>query len=276
MSMSNESQPKYTAQEISLCALKLDMYWEEERLAGGTAFFYELDSRLFLVTNWHNVTGRNPDTGKPIRDDAGLPDRVAVGIPGVTSEGGIEFFEVAKMLYSDEDRLRATWWEHPSHLQRVDLAVIPFGSRLDFHTELNTRVVAVSDQVVSTPEVGASAGQDVFTLGFPRLIDGGGLGIWKRGSIATEPSFDLDKLPKIFIDSATREGMSGSPVFVRGLVSVRVPGRQVSGLAFKHRFLGVYSGRVGDDTFLAQLGVVWKESAIIETIKARKLGQSPF
>ena len=50
---------------------------------------------------------------------------------------------------------------------------------------------------------------DVFVLGYPRGISGG------RGfpiSIATEPKIDLDGVPKLLIDTATREGMSGGPV----------------------------------------------------------------
>jgi hypothetical protein len=42
------------------------------------------------------------------------------------------------------------------------------------------------------------------------------------------------------------------------------------------RFIGVYSGRVGDDTFQAQLGVVWKYDVIDEIIKSSTLGKSSF
>jgi hypothetical protein len=35
------------------------------------------------------------------------------------------------------------------------------------------------------------------------------------------------------------------------------------------RFVGVYSGRLGaDDEFKAQLGIVWKESALISLIES--------
>ena len=45
------------------------------------------------------------------------------------------------------------------------------------------------------------------------------------------------------------------------------PGKAVIGEG--RRFIGLYSGRVGDDEFQAQLGIVWKESAILEIMNQR-------
>jgi hypothetical protein len=53
--------------------------------------------------------------------------------------------------------------------------------------------------------------------------------------------------------------------------------RAIGGFFGKGRkFLGIYSGRVGDDTFLAQLGIVWKSRVIDEIIEGRKIGLSFF
>ena len=53
----------------------------------------------------------------------------------------------------------------------------------------------------------------MFVLGYPKGISGGrGFPIWKRASIATEPDIQHDGLPKLLVDTATREGMSGAPV----------------------------------------------------------------
>jgi hypothetical protein len=57
---------------------------------------------------------------------------------------------------------------------------------------------------------------DAFVLGYPRGMSGGGhFPVWKRATIATEPDIDLDGLPRFYIDTATREGMSGSPVYAQ-------------------------------------------------------------
>ena len=94
--------------------------------------------------------------------------------------------------------------------------------------------------------------------------------IWKRGSIATEPDIDLDGLPKLFVDTASREGMSGAPVFAQytGFWTPEDKSElKDSVFGTGRRFLGIYSGRVGDDPFQAQLGIVWKPTAIEEIIK---------
>ena len=128
-------------------------------------------------------------------------------------------------------------------------------------------------------------GDDVFVLGYPRGFDGGHeLAIWKRGSIASQPNVDLEKLPKILVDTATREGMSGAPVIARrrGLIIPRgvqgTPG-QFTGLELigqADTFLGVYSGRIGDDELGVQLGIVWKARVLEEIIVGQRIGQSPY
>lgn len=257
---------------VSLAAMKVSLSFEGHSLGGGTAFFYELDGVRYLVTNWHNVTGLNPLSRECLHPKGGLPDAISIQIPCYceeTSSVRFQSFEIS--LFFDDDRLKPIWWEHPTHKEKVDLVAIPWA----FDSE-GMHVISANSSDISHDSLGMSPGMDVFTLGFPRLMDGGGLAIWKRGSIATEPGIDVDGLPKILIDTATREGMSGSPVFASGLVSFRETGRQLSSLAIRKRFIGIYSGRVGDDTFLAQLGMVWKESAIIETIRGKMAGTSPF
>ena len=41
-------------------------------------------------------------------------------------------------------------------------------------------------------------------------------------------------------------------------------------------FLGVYSGRLGDDALGAQLGLVWKASVIDEIVRGGTRGKTPF
>ena len=57
---------------------------------------------------------------------------------------------------------------------------------------------------------------EVFILGFPYKIGNASqIPIWKRGSVASEPELDCDNLPKLFVDTASRPGMSGSPVIYK-------------------------------------------------------------
>ena len=110
-------------------------------------------------------------------------------------------------------------------------------------------------------------------MGYPRGMSGGGhFPIWKRATIATEPDVDLDGLPRFYVDTATREGMSGSPVYAQE-VGYWLPEGETdkakASIGKGRRFIGVYSGRLGaEDEFKAQLGIVWKESALISLVES--------
>lgn len=82
---------------------------------------------------------------------------------------------------------------------------------------------------ISSIRIPVKPGCQVYVIGFPSSLSSGfGLPIWKSGYIASEPAYDVilggklsefggmrggTKIPAIFIDSLTRSGMSGSPVF---------------------------------------------------------------
>ncbi len=143
-----------------------------------------------------------------------------------------------------------------------------------------TNAVPANAESLELDKLSLTPGMDVFVLGYPRGISGGGrFPLWKRGSIASEPDVNIDDLPKMYIDTATREGMSGAPVYAQEVGVWAPEGKKLpDGAMFGrgHRFIGIYSGRVGDDPFLAQLGIVWKEEAIQEIIAGARSGTSSF
>jgi hypothetical protein len=115
-------------------------------------------------------------------------------------------------------------------------------------------------------------GDDVFVLGYPYAITGGGnFPVWKRGSIATEPDIDYEDSPKFYINTASRPGMSGSPVISRRIGIHGTENGKIVGttrIGELRNFLGIYSGRViGYTDFEAQLGIVWKKRVIEEIIE---------
>ena len=107
-------------------------------------------------------------------------------------------------------------------------------------------------------------------LYFPFGKQTGYIPIWKKASVASEPELDVENLPYFFADTATRTGMSGSPVVLykdRPITMINEKERKVS----RHwtKFVGVYSGRIGADNETkgdAQLGRVWKPHVIQEMI----------
>ncbi|EKD70098.1 MAG: hypothetical protein ACD_46C00636G0001, partial [uncultured bacterium] len=87
---------------------------------------------------------------------------------------------------------------------------------------------------------------------------------------------------KYMIDSATRSGMSGSPVFAsfnhvgfkkQDGTFTNTPEIDCLFCVIPHfEFLGVYSGRIGgDDDNKIQLGNVWRKNVIKEVIVGQKI-----
>jgi Trypsin-like peptidase domain len=265
----------------SLVTTPIIALYHSQELGSATGFFYRHDNHLFLITNWHVATGRHFETFECLNKQGGLPDRLRIMLFGgghlLGGSGQLgEAMDFELTLYRDSDSNQhpeqPLWWEHAAWRRRVDIVAIP----LDIPPEVKVNTI---DAVNTVPSMLLTVSRDVFVLGYPKGISGGrGLPIWKRASIATEPAIDLDGLPKMLIDTATREGMSGAPVIaladgdfeVEGMPpAYRKPGRV-------YRFVGVYSGRLGRDEMQAQLGIVWKAPAIQELLQAPSLGQSSF
>ena len=130
------------------------------------------------------------------------------------------------------------------------------------------------------PKQDLRPGEEVFVVGFPLGLPlTAGAAIWKRGSIATDPAFPIDGKPKFLIDTATREGMSGSPVYVwQEYVSGQTPNQGLSLSSSEYFLAGVYSGRyeaaneangnVESIIFKAQLGIVFSRIGLLEVIRS--------
>lgn len=120
------------------------------------------------------------------------------------------------------------------------------------------------------------AGMDCLILGFPEgLFAAAFTPIWKRGSIAAEP---FQEHP-YYIDSATRRGMSGSPVIIRhngifGLVGAKLTGSEIIGTV--ERFVAIYSGRIGNDELGGQLGRAWQAHVLTDVLSLATPGMHPL
>jgi hypothetical protein len=266
---------------FSYVPIHITLRFEETDLGVGTAFFYTYEGQDYLITNWHNVSGRRPWDYSLISTEAGIPTNLLLRIPysGTLEDGTpvIEWLPKILNLYDDNDRIVPGWWEHPQHGSDVDVVAIHIQRPSD------AKSIPANDEVLHLIRLQFDPGMDVFVLGFPLGISGGGrLPIWKRGSIASEPDAHIDNLPKLYIDTATREGMSGAPIYAQETGVWSLEGKTlhdfedvVSGKGY--RFLGIYSGRIlGSDPLHAQLGIVWKEEAILDIIRSEKTGISSY
>ena len=69
---------------FSLAPIPITVRFKNQALAKGTGFIWSSGEKFFVITNWHNVTGINPRTGKHLSTHGGEPDRVGlqVGLVG--------------------------------------------------------------------------------------------------------------------------------------------------------------------------------------------------
>lgn len=245
------------------------------KIGSGTGFVYRFQNKPFLITNWHIVTGREPATNtckdKYLRE----PDYLNVR----SRFADINQLSISGLPIYDENK-NPLWYEHPTYKQEVDVVALELPEAL-----IEKNPVAVNDTDLITPDMYYSVAHDLFILGYPMGITiESTFPIWKRATIASEPDIDYNSLPLILVDTATKEGMSGSPVILRSSGSyIRTDGCNVFGGDTSvggayYKFIGIYSGRINvnkEDPFDAQLGLVWKESVIEEILNAKQRGSKP-
>jgi hypothetical protein len=254
----------------------LFMLYGEQSLSSGSCFFWRFDGRTYLLTNWHNLSGRNPFTCQPMSETGGVPDRIRfmaykrVSEPDTRGYFQLDYLPVEVELCKPDLR-EPKWFEHPSFGRRVDVAA------LDVTDAVQGFQIDHANTLESDAMLEPTASQDVFVVGFPfGLIANAPAPVWKRGSIAIDPTFDPEGLPKMLVDTATREGMSGSLVIARHLIVGRQYPKKDGTMSEPVLYskldlvVGMYSGRHYPDLEKAQLGIVWKRSAIEETVKGGK------
>jgi hypothetical protein len=250
----------------STITAKLDVYVRDVPLGLATGFFKKENEQVFLITNWHVVTGRHhEDTTRVLHNMGAIPDRLRFKVP-IRGHAGKWTAPIEWPLYEDLDSgdspNKPIWYEHPTYRDRADIVAIPI------QLPPNGWVRTV-DEINSMPSMRNDIGDEIFVLGYPKGIDGGGeFPIWKRASIANEPGVTRVGPHHVLIDTATREGMSGAPV-------IKIENRPiyVEGLR-PRKFIGVYSSRLGRGEIEAQLGKVWDASLINEIIRGGTLGRS--
>ena len=249
--------------ELSVCAVSLDISFSDTALGTATGFFFESNERIYLVSNWHVFSGREPATGQPKDKKNGLtPNHISLRFHPTD-----DLLIIAKMsiplVNNDESPV---WIQHKIHGKNVDVAAIEIDLQA-YSKEVGRKMeVFAINKVSQVHDMKIPPGSDVVVLGFPLGIMKTGLfPVWKRASVATEMDFDIDGLPSFIIDTATREGMSGSPVFARSTNSYITRSNSMSmGSGPYNQFLGVYSGRYVGGIDEAHLGKVWKKKLIDE------------
>ena len=62
-----------TVNPYSMASYYVDMFFDDIKLSNATCFFTKRKDKIYLVTNWHVVSGRNADTKKCLNEMGSVP-----------------------------------------------------------------------------------------------------------------------------------------------------------------------------------------------------------
>lgn len=272
------------------------MYDDAGLVSTGTAFYYEFEGETYLVTNWHNISGRHFLTKEKL--GSRCPTYIKAKLSTYIYDDKFTSVSYKIDIYKDYNPV---WFEHPDFGSMCDVIAI----RLDKPSPVPDYMHRPSN-LISEIRIPVKPGNSCFVIGFPKSISVGfGLPLWKSGYISSEPHYDVTvngkvsefgglvrglELPAIFIDTLTKEGMSGSPVFASytGNWDMTNPYKNLDptepnflmrdDVALgenRMEFIGCYSGRIGSVEEGAALGLCWKESVIKVICECKVLGKHP-
>ena len=254
-------QTMSSVDKYSIATIPLYQAFGTTHLGLATGFVWAESGRHYLVTNWHVVTGKDPFTGKHLSPTAAEPDRLQIlwhKKTAVSKDATGPRVKLDEMLRDEKGEPR--WLVHPRFGNKVDVVAIP---------------LVASDEVELFPinnlksdDLAVVVGMDVFVVGYPYGLSAAELPVWKRGSIASEPEVSDGAQQYILIDTASRPGMSGSPVIRRSYgTHLMSSGSSTMGDPLKTKFVGVYSGRLTSaDPLDAQLGMMWPAKLLTEIV----------
>jgi S1-C subfamily serine protease len=246
-----------TIEQQSVQSLFIEMFFNDTALSTGTGFIVDAPRGPVLITNRHNVTGRRQDNNQPLSKTGGIPNKIRILRNDAYNVGS--WRPVSYDLLDVQGNM--LWVEHPTMGAAADFIALPIDTPFD---------VTNYPYVTSKParELLLKPSETVSVIGFPfGQAAGGYFGIWVSGFVASEPDVDYDNKPLFLIDCRTRPGQSGSPVVaVRNGIANMKGGSTTMGGNWSE-FLGIYSGRINDQS---DLGIVWKRNAIEELIATIK------
>ncbi|MHB1095629.1 MAG: S1 family peptidase [Gemmatimonadaceae bacterium] len=253
-SIDTNEPKKVRVDPLTLTSLFIVSGVRDNVLGTATGFVVRWKDRPFLVTNWHVLTGRHAETGKPLSDSGALPDEIAIYHHSGVRLG--QWVLRREPLYRNGQQL---WLQHPKG-QSVDVAVLPL-------TQLDGVELRPLELELASVEMETLVGMPVSIVGFPLgLKEPVGFAIWKTGHIATDPDVPRHGLPLFLVDATTRSGMSGSPVILRRSDGIALRGDAIVAASPSNRFLGVYSSRLNSDDESLELGNVWKPDSILDVL----------
>jgi len=249
----------------SLKSLFIEAYFDDQLLGSATGFLLtkSMDTPCVLLTNRHVVTGRHQVTGKPLDKTHGaVPNAIVIHFH---KEGVAHPYwqQIRLPLYRQTGE--PYWIEHPRLGAEADVVAL----NLSWGSDV-IRIPYYLEGDLDRKQMVLSPAEPVSVIGFPfGLASHARYPIWATGFLAQDLGFVSPENPKFYIDCRTRQGQSGSPVIafrVQGARTMR-NGKPVASLDPNPtwEFLGIYSGRVNDES---DIGIVWHVSVLGELFDA--------
>ncbi|MBX2954974.1 MAG: trypsin-like peptidase domain-containing protein [Cyclobacteriaceae bacterium] len=230
----------------SLQSLYIEIFKEKEKLGNATGFIIKSSTRYYLVTNYHVITQKNPINNDWLYPHSKLlPDRIEINCISKNMES---YVTISQSLY-DNNR-NPIWYQRKIGKEIVDVVQIPLRDTSEVKFFPINYKTSGYDNVLITPT------DRIFIIGFPLGFKGDQeLPIWKSGLIASEPDFDQEGKPIIWVDAITFPGMSGSPAYFMSKETVRFKDGKYGLVRGPSKFMGVFS-----HTNSNVYGALWKAS----------------
>ncbi len=254
---------------LSLISLHVETFYDNKedgdlhtkaKIADATAFVYYKYPKYYLITNWHVVSGRHPQTGRALSMKAGIPNLIDVWFHSLG--GGSLVWMCSTLPLRDWTTDEKLWIEHPRG-KDVDVVALPLENP-HFYKLYPLEPGLFDTQLEVFPS------EAVSIIGYPYGLTGtGSLPIWKTGHIASDIETDYDGKPAFLIDSTVREGMSGSPVVARKKEFISQDKTILLSLEKADKFLGVFSSSITSKKYDPEIGLVWKPEVIKEIIDGK-------
>lgn len=237
---------------------------EDIKLSHASGCIYKFNNKYFLISNWHVFSGKHLITKKPLHKTCAIPNKLILRYSTLQVKNINKIIWKELIINLKDVDGNNLWLEHYYQNQLIDIAAIEIN-----HPE-TVNLFAINELRYQKTDLLLEITSDIFIIGYPLILsETYGFPIWKRGSIASEPGFES---PYFFIDSATRSGMSGSPVIYKSSGQYKdihyntyVDANPIEA------FIGIYSSREPSDKETdAQIGHVWKAFLIEELLRANK------
>jgi hypothetical protein len=245
MSVFTVAQNSQSIDRLSVTSLAVAVFHGDASIGSATAFVLQKNHNYYLVTSRHVVLMCAEDTNPNNVGGWICADRLKI-LHNTAGRLG-DWFWVEEDLYDDSKHKR--WLEHPTLGASADLVALPLKntSGVEFYP---------LDLALRNSDMQLAPGDPVNIVGFPLgETQGGGLPIWKTGTIASDLDINYGGKAKFLVDATARLGMSGSPVYARRFAQDKSGGANPVGVT---KFLGVYS----EENQALELGAVWKAEAV--------------